>query len=85
MFFERHFDSDHQNNVILASLINCHYPDRTFSREPNIHSEVLSLMLKSFPSTFLSIRSTVQQKVDKINSLLICLRGMHFLGMAARF
>ena len=36
--FERHFDGDDQNNLILAPLIDCHDPGRTVSREPNIHS-----------------------------------------------
>ena len=44
---------------------------------------VLSIMLNSFPSMSLSI--VVEQKVDQYNSLLICLRHLHFYGMAAGF
>ena len=36
--FERHSDDGDQKNVILAHLIDCHDPGRTFSRESNIHS-----------------------------------------------
>ena len=46
-----------------------------------IYTVVLSVMLNSFPSLSLSTRSTVQQKVAKINSLLTCLCLVHFRGM----
>ena len=36
--FERDFDRDNQNNVILAPLIGCLDSGRTVSGEPNIHS-----------------------------------------------
>ena len=54
--FERHFDSDNQKNAILAPLIDSHDPGRTVLREPNRHS---------FPLMSLSMRSIIQQKVDK--------------------
>ena len=50
-----------------------------------IYTVVLSKMLNSFPSMSLSIHSTVKQKIDKINSLLTCLRRVHFRGRAAGF
>ena len=65
--FERHFVGNDQKNVILAPRVDCHDPVRIVSREPNIHSSFFPIMLKSFPSMSLLIRS----KVDKINSLLI--------------
>ena len=41
---------------------------RIVSREPNIQ-----IMLNSFPSKSLSKYSTVEQNVDKIKSLLVCI------------
>ena len=72
--FEIHFDSDNQKNAILAPLIDCHDPGRSVSREPNIHS---------FPYMSLLIRSTVQQKVDKITHFCLC--RVHIRGMAVVF
>ena len=46
---------------------------------------VLSITLNSFQSTSISIRLTIQQKVDKINSFLTCLPHVPFRGMAAGF
>ena len=70
--FERHFDDVDQKNAILAPLIDSHDPGRTVSREPNIHS-VFFNNSNSFLAMSLSIYSTVQQKVGKINSLMTCL------------
>ena len=36
--FERHFVGNDKKKAMLASLIECHDPGRTVSREPNIHS-----------------------------------------------
>ena len=74
-------DGDDQNNAVLAPLINCHDPGRTVSRE-NINSGSLN---NAFQSTSLSIRSTVQQSVDKINPILTCIHHVPFRGMIAGF
>ena len=50
-----------------------------------IYTVVVSIILYSFPSMSLSIRSTVKQKEDKINSFLTCLCRVHFRRMAAEF
>ena len=39
--------------------------------------------VEQFSSMSLSIHSTVQQKIDKISSLLTCLRRVHYRRMAA--
>ena len=67
-FFERHFDSDDQKNVILAPLINCHDPVRKLFQGNQIYTVVISIMLNSFLLMSLSIHSTVKQNIDKINS-----------------
>ena len=80
--FERQLDGDDQNNAILAPGMNCHDPGRFVAGETHIQS-VFLIVLKSFPSVSLLI--SVKQNVDKINSILTCLRRLHFRGMAAGF
>ena len=54
-------------------------------QDNQIYTVVLSIMLDSFPLMSLSICSTVKQNVDKINSLLTCLRCVHFHRMIVVF
>ena len=82
--FERHFDNEDQKNATLAALIDCHDPGELFQGN-QIYTVVLSIMLNSFPLVSLSIRSTVKQKEDEINSLLTYLRCVHFGGMTFGF
>ena len=62
--------------TIKASVIDCHDSGRIVSRELNIHSSVSCSFnnVEQFPPMSLSIHSTVKQTIDKINSLLTCLR-----------
>ena len=36
--FERHFNSDDRKNAVLSPLIDCYFPSRIVSREPNTPS-----------------------------------------------
>ena len=66
--FERYFDCDDQNNAILSPLSTAMIQTELFQGN-KIYTVVLSILLNCFPSMSLSIRSTVKQKVDTINSL----------------
>ena len=68
------------NDAILTTLIQAE-----LIHGNQIYTVVLSIMLNRFRLMRLSIRSTVKQKVDKINSLLTCLRRVHFRGTGAGF
>ena len=82
--FERHFDGGGQKNDILPLLIDSHDSSRTVSGEPNIHhgsfNNVEQFSMDISFNMFYSIA-----KVDKINSLLACLRRVHFCEMTIGF
>ena len=61
-------------NAISAPLMDCH------DLRGTKYTVFLSIMLNSSFNTFYG-----KEKDDKINSLLTCLRRVHFRGMAAGF
>ena len=60
--------------TILAPLIDCHGPDRTVSGLLNVHSGSFNNAEQFSIDVPFKALYTVKQKVDKMNSLLTCLR-----------